>query len=196
MKIKIVNNIVLIGGGGHAKSCIDVIETEGKWKIAGLVDKFQSNKRISGYEILGNDNDLDKIVKEYKYFHIAIGQIKTPQMRINIYEKIKRLGGHFPIIVSPNAHVSKNSTIGEGTIIMHNASVNNNVMIGKNCIINTGAIIEHDVELGDFVHASTGCVINGNTKIGNKSFVGSNATIYNSIKKQKIIIPAGSIIKE
>ncbi|MBI4309254.1 MAG: acetyltransferase, partial [Candidatus Omnitrophica bacterium] len=31
-------NLILIGGGGHCKSCIDVIESENKFKIAGIVD--------------------------------------------------------------------------------------------------------------------------------------------------------------
>ena len=39
-----MNNIILIGGGGHAYSCIDVIEAERKFKIIGLID----NKLIDG----------------------------------------------------------------------------------------------------------------------------------------------------
>jgi len=30
-------NMILIGAGGHAYSCIDVIEQQGKYHIAGLV---------------------------------------------------------------------------------------------------------------------------------------------------------------
>ena len=30
--------LALIGGGGHAVSCIDVIEKTNKYKIVGLVD--------------------------------------------------------------------------------------------------------------------------------------------------------------
>lgn len=32
-----MNDIVLIGAGGHASSCIDVIEAEDRFRIAGLV---------------------------------------------------------------------------------------------------------------------------------------------------------------
>ena len=32
------DKIILIGGGGHCKSCIDVIEQEGRFTIAGIVD--------------------------------------------------------------------------------------------------------------------------------------------------------------
>lgn len=30
--------ITLIGGGGRCRSCIDVIEQEGKYQVAGIVD--------------------------------------------------------------------------------------------------------------------------------------------------------------
>ena len=33
-----MKKIILIGGGGHALSCIDVIESEKKFKIVGIVD--------------------------------------------------------------------------------------------------------------------------------------------------------------
>ena len=33
-----MKKIILIGAGGHCKSCIDVIEIQKKFKILGLVD--------------------------------------------------------------------------------------------------------------------------------------------------------------
>tara|TARA_B100001093_G_C26342573_1_gene806693 strand:- start:238 stop:360 length:123 start_codon:yes stop_codon:yes gene_type:complete len=32
-----MNNMIIIGNGGHAISCIEVIEAENKFKILGLV---------------------------------------------------------------------------------------------------------------------------------------------------------------
>ncbi|MBT5400056.1 acetyltransferase, partial [bacterium] len=34
-----MNDILLIGGGGHCKSVIDVIEQEGRFNIAGIVER-------------------------------------------------------------------------------------------------------------------------------------------------------------
>ena len=34
-----MKEIILVGAGGHAKSCIDVIEKENKFKIICLIDK-------------------------------------------------------------------------------------------------------------------------------------------------------------
>jgi len=48
-----MNEIILIGAGGHARSCIDVIELSGLFKIAGLVEKGKlNNKENLGFPII------------------------------------------------------------------------------------------------------------------------------------------------
>ena len=50
--------IILVGGGGHCKSCIDVIEQEGAYQIAGVVDVPEKlHQKILGYEIIATDDD-------------------------------------------------------------------------------------------------------------------------------------------
>ena len=43
-----MKKIILIGAGGHCKSCIDVIEEEKKFEIVGIIDNFRK-KSIFGY---------------------------------------------------------------------------------------------------------------------------------------------------
>jgi sugar O-acyltransferase (sialic acid O-acetyltransferase NeuD family) len=187
----IKEKIILIGGGGHCKSCIDVIEQEGKFIIAGIVDIPEKiGQKILDYEIIASDNDLDYLSKNFKYFFITVGQIFSVQTRIKLYNKIRSLSVVIPSIQSPYSYVSKHSIISEGSIIMHYASVNVNSRIGKNCIINTKALIEHDTIIGDFCHISTGAIVNGGVKIGNHSFLGSG-----SVTKDNIEIVANSFIK-
>ena len=55
-----MKQIILIGGGGHCKSVIDVIEQEDKFKIAGIIDKSELlDSNILGYPVIGNDLDLE-----------------------------------------------------------------------------------------------------------------------------------------
>ena len=54
-----MKKIILIGSGGHAKSCVDVIEMEKKFKIVGFVDK--NSKKLLGYKKIGSDDDLKKL---------------------------------------------------------------------------------------------------------------------------------------
>ncbi|WP_151949793.1 NeuD/PglB/VioB family sugar acetyltransferase [Aliarcobacter butzleri] len=187
--------IVLIGGGGHCHSVIDVIEQENKYEIIGIVDtKENIGKKVLDYKIIACDDDLETIFLSCKNALITVGQIESNKIRVKIYNKLKEIGFNLPVIISPLAYVSNHSNIEEGTIIMHHALVNANTKIGKNCIINTKALIEHDCVVEDNCHISTASVINGGVRVKENSFFGSNATSKQSIEIDGFI-KAGSLAK-
>ena len=192
-----MNKIILIGGGGNCKSVIDVIEQEAKFNIAGIVDRAELlGSKILGYQVIGNDLDLESLAKKYNYAIITVGHIKSALLRIKLFELAQKAGFILPSIISPNAHVSKHSKIGKGSIVMHHAIVNANTSIGDNCIINSKALIEHDCLISNHCHISTNAIINGGVKIGSKCFIGSNVTTKdNIIIKENSFIKAGSIVK-
>ena len=191
-----MKEIILIGGGGHCKSVIDVIELEGKFKIAGIIEKDKSliGNKVLDYKVIGYDNELEKLREKYEYAFITIGQIKNPLPRIKIFEKLKKLDFKLPVIISPLAYVSKYAKIEEGTIIMHHALVNANAKIGKNCIINSKALIEHDAIIEDFCHISTGAIVNGGVIVKEKTFFGSNAMAKENIKINSNSLIGGGVI--
>ncbi|MCW3805804.1 acetyltransferase [Plebeiibacterium marinum] len=191
-----MDRIILVGGGGHCKSCIDVIEQEGKYKIEGIVDPNEEvGHKILGYPVLGSDDDLPKLIDKFKNVLITVGQIKSAGLRIKLYKLAKSLGAEFPVIVSPNAYVSTYAKIEEGTIVMHHVVVNSEAQIGINNIINTKALVEHEVQIGDHNHISTGTRINGQVKIADECFIGSGATLANNIiLTEKVIVPAGKTV--
>jgi len=189
-------NILLVGGGGHCKACIDVIEAEARFNIIGIVDKKEKlHQKILGYDAIADDNDLPKFVNEKYNFLITIGQIKNSYKRKEIFMFLKELKAEFPLVVAPSAYVSKHAFVDEGTIVMHHAFINANANIGKNCIVNTRTIIEHDTKIEDHCHISTGSIINGECRIGSGSFIGSNSVIANCIDiAENTIIGAGSVV--
>jgi sugar O-acyltransferase (sialic acid O-acetyltransferase NeuD family) len=185
-----MNDIVLIGGGGHCKSIIDVIEQGGVFNIVGIVDKSQPlNTSVLGYSVIGNDSDLIDLAKKYHYALVTVGQIKSPLTRIKLFNLARESGFKLPSIVSSRAYVSKNAVLGSGTVVMHDALVNVNVVIGDNCIINSKALIEHDSIIESNCHISTNATINGNVIVGEGSFIGSGATT-----KESIVIAKNSLI--
>lgn len=191
-----MKKIILIGAGGHCTSCIDVIENEKKFNIIGLLDKNKTGS-INGYKILGDDNYLESKINNNIYLLIAIGFIKNYKHREKIYQKIKSLKLKLATIISPMAYISKNSSIGEGSILMHGAIVNAGAKIGKNCIINSKSLIEHDVIIEDNCHISTGTIINGGTVVRKNTFIGSNTVVSNNIIiEPKSIISANSFVKK
>jgi len=191
-----MKSIVLIGGGGHCKSVIDVIEQEGQFKIVGIVDKPELlGSNILGYSVIGNDSDLDGLAKKYQYALITVGQIKSPSLRIKLFDLATKAGFTLPSIISPNAYVSKHSFIGNGVVVMHDAIVNASVSIGDNCIINSQALVEHDCAISKHCHISTNATINGGVAVKLGCFIGSGAIIKESTTIGKnSFIKAGSLV--
>ena len=191
--------IVLIGGGGHSKACIDIIEQNGKYFIAGMIDHtLPKESTVLNYPIIGNDEDLPEITKSYTHFLIAIGQIKSSKPRENIVNQLSKYENIlFPTVISPHAYVSPHAQLGSGTIVMHGATINAASKIGNHCIINTQANIEHDVSIDDFCHISTGAMINGEVAIGKGSFIGSKSVIKEQVEiGSHCIIGAGTSVRK
>jgi sugar O-acyltransferase (sialic acid O-acetyltransferase NeuD family) len=194
--VELKKNIVLIGGGGHCISVIDIIENGTDFNILGILDSNVKESNILDYKILGDDNLIPELVNENTYFLITVGQIENYSTRKNIARTLTENNAKLATVISSIAYVSKHACIEEGSVIMNHAVVNAKSKIGKNCIINTMSNIEHGVLIGDFCHISTCAVVNGDSIIGKGSFIGSNATISNNIIiRENSIISAGKFIK-
>ncbi|AOP33676.1 acetyltransferase [Leptospira tipperaryensis] len=175
--------IILIGAGGHTRSCIDVIESEDRFSIFGLIASPEEiGQKVLGYEVIGSDVDLERFRKDCKNAFVTVGQIRNSEPRKKTFDLLKRSNFEIPIITSPIAHVSKHSKIGEGSIIMHHAIVNSNVQVGENCIINSKVLLEHDVKIGNHSHISTGAILNGEVTVGDFSFIGSGSVVRETIR--------------
>lgn len=189
-------DLILVGGGGHCRSVIDVIEAEGRFRVAGIVDAPEKmGEQICGYPITATDDDLPTLAQTYQYFLVTVGQVKSGAIRTRLFHQIKKLGGILPTLIAPTAYVSKHAIIGEGTVIMHRAFVNAGARVGVNGIINTAALIEHDAQIGNFCHISTGAVVNGTGVVGDGCFVGSNAVLAHGVQLSSGgIIGAGAVV--
>ena len=176
-------SILLLGAGGHARSCIDVIEEQGLYQIVGLIGvESERGASVFGYPVLGTDAELPELLKRYDAGLVTIGQIKDFEPRIQLFEQLFESGRAQPPIISPHAHVSRHAVVGDGTIVLHGAIVNAGASVGRNCIINSLAIVEHDAAVGDHCHISTGARLNSSVVIGEGSFVGSGVTIKQGVR--------------
>lgn len=189
--------LILIGGGGHCKSVIEVAESAG-YEIKGILDMPDEvgKEVLPGHQVIGTDAEIPQYVEDCD-FVITVGFIKNPALRIKLYNKVKAAGGRLATIIASTAHVSKYAELGEGTVIMHQAFVNAGAKIGDNCIINTFVNIEHDAEVGNQCHISTGTMVNGECKIGENCFIGSQSVCANCIEiASDIIVGAGSVVRK
>ncbi len=192
-----MENVIVIGGGGHAKVVISILKKISKYKILGY-SEIKDNGLILGVGYLGDD---DKIISKYTntdtILVIGVGHLKSTELRIRLVEKFRNSGFEFPCIISPTSIINESVYVGEGTVVMDNVVVNTSSRIGKFCILNTSTTIEHDCKVGDFVHIAPGSTLSGEVQIGSFSFIGAGSTVINLVSvSQKCIIGAGSLIRK
>ncbi len=191
-----MDNLILLGNGGHCRSCIEIIESSKSFKIKGIiVHPSDPSKTFMNYKVLGNDDNINKFFNKNDLALICVGQIQSPNIRINLNNLLKNNNIQLATLKSKHSIISNHAKIGSGSVVMHNSVINAGAIIGENCILNTNSLVEHDVSIGDFCHISTGVIINGGTEIGNESFIGSGSIIKEGIKiGNRVIISAGEIV--
>jgi sugar O-acyltransferase (sialic acid O-acetyltransferase NeuD family) len=171
-------DILLLGAGGHALACIDVLLLEDRYRIVGLLGRPEEvGLSVGGFPVIGDDSAMVALMPRIGCALVVLGQIKSPAARRRLYAEALAAGATLPVVVSPRAYVSPTARIGAGTIVMHGAIVNTGAEIGENCIINSRALIEHGARVGEHCHVSTGAILNGDARLGAGSFLGSGAVV-------------------
>ncbi|WP_276947872.1 NeuD/PglB/VioB family sugar acetyltransferase [Acetatifactor muris] len=188
-----MEDIVLIGGGGHALSVADAIVNGVNYKIMGYTDLSDNHIPL---RYLGTDDILKSLFERgVMNAAITVGYLGKSNIRDRLYYMVKQTGIRLPEIIDPSAVISATADVGEGVFIGKNAVVNAGTKIGKMCIINTGAIIEHNNRIGEYSHIAVGAVLCGDVHVGEHTFIGANATIIQGVQiGMNVIIGAGSIV--
>ncbi len=168
-------DVVIIGGGGHAKSVIGLLRRLEQYRMVGYTDSSDKGL-VAGIPWIGSD---DVLIARGLYCGavIGVGQIGSGESRCRLWTRLKTAGLAFPAIVSPSAVVDPTATCGEGTVVMHGAVINVDARIGTGVIVNTNSTVEHDVSIADWVHVAPGATICGGVQIGRFSMIGAGATV-------------------
>ena len=192
-----MKNIVIFGSGGHAKVIVDIIEKQGKYNISGFIDgHHQKNSIIMGYKVIGDESSFKDIFFSYKIYGGIIG-IGDNSTRAKVRDKIIKIIPNFKFVncVHPKSVLGKDTTLGEGNVIMPGAIINASSRIKNHCILNTNSSLDHDCLMSDFSSIAPNASVGGNVKIGNYSAIGIGANIFNSVNiGYNCIIGGGSLV--
>jgi sugar O-acyltransferase (sialic acid O-acetyltransferase NeuD family) len=162
-----MRSLVLIGSGGHARSCLDVL-TGTDFVVKGCVggtpvgrlqtDYLGTDEVLADLQAAGVDNAL-----------VAVGDNRVRQ---RLTAQLIALGYALPAVVSAEAFVSETATLGDGAVVMHRAVVGPFSRIGRGAIVNTSASVDHDCVIGDFAHVAPGVHLAGEVQVGEGALLG------------------------
>lgn len=161
--------IVIVGAGGHAKVCIELLRAMGE-QIAVCVGTDDSVTACLGVPVVIGDSNLSRLRGEgYARLFVALG---PNRLRARLAAHARELGYELVNAISPHAVVSPSARVGDGVAIMAGVIINADARIGDLAIINTGASVDHDCIIGAAVHLAPQCALAGAVEVGDGTFLG------------------------
>lgn len=172
-----MEKLLLVGAGGFGRVVLEHAST--LYDCAFLDDGDATV--VDGVPIIGKTGDVASFYPEYKKLLVTIGNNK---LRERIYEEAASIGFTFPNIIHPTAYISPHAHIGSGCVILNNAVIQNNTKCGDGCILNPGVELHHDSSIGNYCLIYTNSVVRSLTHVGNRVWIGSNASVSTSASVQ------------
>lgn len=185
MVLKESVDVILQGGGGHAKVVIDALMRSG-CRVLGIFDPRFISGELMGIPFKGT---YDASLFANAKCILAIGN--NEQRR----SAVVHTRHDFLTVIDPAATVAVDALVGEGSMILHGAIIQPFARLGKHVIVNTASSIDHDCVIGDFVHIAPGSRLCGNVSVGEGTLIGAGAVLLPGVRVGAwCVVGAGSVV--
>lgn len=185
-------DLLIIGAGGHGRVVAETAELVGQWENIMFLDDRVDANMVLNYRVIGKINEYERFADKCEYAIVCIGD---NEKRLELIEKILKVGYKVPVFIHPKASVSKYCSIQEGSVILSGAVINTNVSIGTGCIININSSVDHDCSVEDGVHVCSGAVVRSGCRIGRLSYIGAGACVKSgTVLQEKFQLHEGMVI--
>lgn len=184
--------IIMIGAGGHAKVCIELLRAKGE-QVSFCIGQEESSEECLGIPVLKGDSHLKLLYEQgFSRLFVAIG---SNSLRARLAKAAINEGYQLVNAISPQAVISPSARLGQGLAIMAGVVINAEAEIGDLAIINTGTTVDHDCQIGEAVHLAPQCALAGKVIVGQQSFLGVGSKVIPEIKiGERVKIGAGSVL--
>jgi acetyltransferase EpsM len=182
-------DLVLIGGGEHARVVLDAARRQGVWSVVGFVDpKPRPDLASLGLTWLGDDISVGESLRG-AHCVLTVGGVAETARRQEIVGRYEDRGVVWSTVVHPDTVVAESAVLMDGVVVLAGALINPGVHVSEHCIVNTGATLEHDVYLEPFAHIGPRAIVGGGTIVGRGAYVGLGGKVRDHIR-----IGAGAVV--
>lgn len=187
--------VVILGGGGHARVVAETLVALGRAPCGYLAPEPAALAGALG-PYLGDDGAIQAAAGAAEWvFALGLGFVDRAGA-LHRARLLARLDpGRLVSPCHPAAVIAASARIGAGAFIGPGAIVGTLAEVGIGAIVNSGAIVEHDCRIGANTHVATGSRMGGNVRIGANTLVGAGATILQGVRiGEGVIVGAGAVV--
>lgn len=173
-----MQKLVILGAGGCARDTLDVVDAinaqSPQFEVLGFLDDNAANlpDTVNDQPVLG---PLDWLA-DHPGVSVVCG-VGMPQTRYQMIRRTVAYGVTFPVLIHPQAVLTKWVSIGGGSVITAGCILTNQITIGAHVHLNVDCTIGHDVVMEDYSTLAPGVHVSGIVTIGEGAYVGVGANI-------------------
>lgn len=188
----------LFGAGGFGREVMP-FATQSIKKIASekkidyqvfFIETNPNANSVNGFKVISEDEFLAIECTE-KLFNVAVADSKA---REKIANNFIQHGAKPVSLISPQAVIYENNTIGEGAIICAFSCITSNTTIGRFFHSNIYSYVAHDCIVEDFVTFAPRVNCNGHTHIKTHTYIGTSATIKPGTYNNPMVIGENAVV--
>lgn len=186
------DNLILIGGGGHAIVVAEAARRDGM-PIKGFLDDNPDPPLARGPASLDRIGSLRALdLCQGSPVHLALGGL---QLRRELINAIEAAALDTRSIIDPSATIMRSADHGPALFAAARVVVQPRALIGPWCILNTGSIIEHECVLDANVHIAPGAILAGGVHVGQDTLIGLGARVLPGITiGASCTVAAGAVV--
>lgn len=182
-----MQNLLIIGAGGHGKSVAEAVLLANHFKIVGFLDDNQAlNTKIWDFEVLGPTDQLHCYQSSVDYVIVALG---NNALRQRLTTNALNCGFKLATVIHPTAIVSPTALISAGSTIMAGAIIGTEAQLGYGAIVNCGAAVDHHAKVCDYSHLGVNACMAGGTILGTLAWMQAGSAIGYGVN-----VPAATVL--
>ena len=172
-------DVVLLGGGGHARSVLAALSLGGV-RVRGYLAPSSSDA-LGDLLHLGGDDRMDWLDPADVVLVNGLGTTTSTTARRTLHDAVSARGFTVASVRHPHAFVDPGATLGPAVQVLAGAIVNVGAELHEGALVNSGAIIEHDAVIGAHAHVAPGVVLAGGVRVGDGALIGLGARVLPGI---------------
>jgi sugar O-acyltransferase (sialic acid O-acetyltransferase NeuD family) len=189
MSAPVRERVILVGGGGHAMSCLDAADPR-RLEFVGYVSPEPDERLPLKY--FGDDDALEELRDDMDSAFVALGD---NALRRAVTDRVRSLGFELATLVADTARVSAYASVLPGAAVLHGALVGPRAEVGTGAVINTAASIDHDCVVEEFAHIAPGTHLAGGVRIGAGAFTGVGVSVIPDVQIGPwAVVGAGAVV--